>query len=167
MIESANQGHSDWSRWQAAIAPFTFATLTIAIFQSVLFGTGGFVVSSQNTDLTLQFLAWRDFGFSQMRHGHLPLWNPFIFGGCPYFAGFQSALLYPLNWLHLLLPLGPAINWELAIHVFLAGYFTYFWARSRGASIAGSILAGTMFMFGGTYYLHVYAGHLPHLCLMA
>ena len=150
---------------QHLIAPVVFAALTVAMFHEVLFQATR-LVSSEDTDLTLQFVPWRAFGFSQLRHGHLPLWNPYVYGGTPYFAGFQSALLYPLNWLHLVLPLYVAINWIVALHVFLAGYFTYLWARSRGADLAGSILAGTMFMFGGTYFLHVYAGHLPHLCLM-
>ena len=30
----------------------------------------------------------------------------------------------------------------------------------------GSILAGTMFMFGGPLFMHVYAGHLPHICVI-
>jgi hypothetical protein len=94
------------------------------------------------------------------------LWNPHIFGGTPYFAGFQSALLYPPNWLHLVMPLGRAINWINALHVFLAGYFTYGWCRYRGASIGGSIIAGIMFMFGGPYFLHLYAGHLPHVAII-
>src|SRR5262245_55269976 len=110
------------------------------MFFDLLF-SGTHVVSAKDADLALQFVSWRQFGFDQLRQGNLALWNPHIFGGTPYFAGFQSALLYPPNWLHLILPVGVAINWIVALHVFLAGYFTYFWCRAREISIPGSILA--------------------------
>ena len=157
--------HEPHRRWAPYIAPAVFALLTLAMFGDVLV-TNRRVLSHSETDLALQFLPWRQFGFDQLRHGNLPLWNPHIYGGTPYFAGFQSALLYPPNWLHLVLPLNVAINWVIALHVFAAGYFTYLWVRRRGASRAGSILAGAMFMFGGPYFLHVYAGHLPHIAVM-
>src|SRR4051794_40626796 len=147
------------------IAPATFAFLTLAMFFDMLF-TGRRVVSAQGADLGLQFIPWREFGFSQLRHGNLALWNPHVYGGAPYFAGFQSALLYPPNWLHLTLPVAVAINWIVAIHVFLAGYFTYLWCRGRSIGLGGSILAGVTFMFCGPYFLHLYAGHLPHLAVM-
>lgn len=152
--------------WYGLIAPIVYAALVICLLHEVLFSGGAKLLSSESTDLAMQFLPWRDFGFSQMRQGHLPLWNPYIYGGTPYFAGFQSALLYPPNWLHLFLSVPTAINWQIALHIFLAGYFMYLWGRSRGISMPGSFLAGIMFMFSGAYYLHVYAGHLPHLCLM-
>jgi hypothetical protein len=150
---------------QWAIAPLVFALLTFAMFLELLFSTNH-VVGSQTADLALQFVPWRQFGFDQLAQGNLPLWNPHIYGGAPYFAGFQSALLYPPNWLHLILPLGLAINWITAIHVFLAGYFPYLWCRGRGIGIGGSILAGAMYMFGGVYFLHIYAGHLPHVAVL-
>ncbi len=149
-----------------AIAPAVFIALTLLTLRSALFQLGNLVVSSPSTDLILQFLPWRDFGFGQLSHGNLPLWNPYVYGGAPYFAGFQSALLYPPNWLHLILPLTTAINWIIAIHLFAAGYFTYLWCRGRGNSVGAAILAGIMFMFSGPYFLHIYAGHLPHLCVM-
>jgi hypothetical protein len=151
---------------RAWIAPAVYAALVLTMFGDVLFSRGATVLSHSSTDLSLQFIPWRQFGFSELRRGNLALWNPHMYGGAPYFAGFQSALLYPPNWLHLILPLGVAINWITALHVFLAGYFTYLWARYRGVSIAGSILAGAMFMFGGPYFLHIYAGHLPHVAVM-
>jgi hypothetical protein len=162
----------DWQRSRRdmllpCVAPATFAGLTLAIFHSVLFQRGTRVPCSPDDDLILQFLPWRDFGFGQIKHGNFPLWNPYIFGGTPYFAGFQSALLYPANWLHLILSLTTAINWIIALQVFCAGYFTYLWCRGRGTSLGGGILAGIMFMFSGQYFLHIFAGHLPHLCVMA
>lgn len=138
-----------------------FALLTAIACGTTIF-SGTEVLAAKGTDLSLQFLSWRQFGFSELAHGNLALWNPHIYGGAPYFAGFQSALLYPPNWFHLILPMAPAINLQIALHIFIAGYFAYLWCR-RPASIAGSILGGMMFMLAGPFFLHIYAGHLPHI----
>jgi hypothetical protein len=139
--------------------------LTLFLFADSLFDPSK-IVAAKSTDLALQFLPWRKFGFDQLRAGNLALWNPHIFGGAPYFAGFQSALLYPPNWLHLFMPVGLAISWINALHVFLAGYFTFLWCRHRKLSRPASFLAGAMFMYCGPYFPHVYAGHLPHIAIM-
>jgi len=152
------------------LPPAIFGGLALAILHSALFQplfqSGNRVLASPEGDMIIQFIPWREFGFGQLRHGNFPLWNPYIYGGTPYFAGFQSALLYPPNWLHLLLPVTSAINWIIALHLFGAGYFTYLWCRGRHASIGAAILAGTMFMFSGPYFLHIYAGHLANLAVM-
>lgn len=124
------------------------------------------MLSSADTDLSMQFLAWRSFGFGELARGHLALWNPHVFSGTPFFGAFESALLYPPNWLHLVLPLAAAVNAIVILHVFLAGAFTFFWARGRGASPQASALAGAVFMFSGPFFLRVYAGHMPPLCVM-
>jgi hypothetical protein len=81
-------------------------------------------------------------------------------------AGFQSALFYPPNWLHLLLPPAAAINWNYAAHVFAAGYFTYLWSRRRNTGRFGATVAGVTYMFGAPFFLHVYAGHVIHIQAM-
>jgi len=112
-------------------------------------------------------VAWREFAFSQLRQGHLVLWNPHYLCGAPFLGGFESALFYPPNWLYLFLPMTFAINFGIVLHVFLAGLFTYLWSQNRGLQPLACLVAGTVFMFGGAYYLHLYAGHLPNLCTMA
>lgn len=167
---AAEAGGRQWWLW-GLVPPVFFAVLVLATYGGVLFH-GDRVISAPSTDVHYQFLAWRQFGFGELRHGHLALWNPFIYGGTPYLAGFQSALLYPPNWLYLVMPLAPAINWGIALHIWLAGYFVYLWCRHRQAEpakrvgMAPAMLGGVSFMFCGPYILHAYAGHLPHLCVM-
>ena len=124
------------------------------------------VLSSTKTDLFLQFVPWREFGFGELRNGRLALWNPYLFSGMPYFGGFQSALLYPPNLLHLILPLAVSINCLMALHIFLSGFFMYLWAANRGLHPLAATVGGALFMFGGTQFPHIYAGHLPHICAM-
>src|SRR5436305_7117879 len=42
--------------------------------------------------------------------GHLPLWNPYIFGGMPLLASSQGGLLFPPNWFYLLFNAPTATN---------------------------------------------------------
>jgi uncharacterized membrane protein YfhO len=78
-----------------------------------------------------------------------PLWNPYILGGVPLLANFQSAAFNPLNGLFFLLD--PLDAWSLQVimqHVFCA-FFTYlllqYWKLSKYASLLGGII----FAFSG------------------
>ena len=149
-----------------AYGTFGLAFLNLVLFQDVLFRNPYHILSSSGTDLFLHFVAWREFAFDQLRKGHLTLWNPHYLCGTPFFGNFESALLYPPNWLCLILPIVLALNLGIVLHVFLAGFFTFLWAYFRGLHWVSSFLAGIIFMYGGAYYLHLYAGHLPNLCSM-
>ena len=140
--------------------------LNLLLFSDILFDSRGQVLSSSQADLFLHFAAWRQFGFDQLRQGHLILWNPHYLCGTPFLGNFESALLYPFNWIFLVLPLGAALNAGLILHVFLAGLFTFLWAFHRGIRPLSCFTAGVVFMWGGAFYLHLFAGHLPNLCAM-
>ncbi len=139
--------------------------LNALLFGDVLFQSSR-VLSDEQGDLFLHFLSWRFYGFSQLQVGHLVLWNPYYLCGNPFFGNFESALLYPPNWLQMVVPMVYALNWITVGHIFLAGAFTYGWGRFRGLSAPAAFIAGTIFMWSGSYYLHLYPGHLPNLCAM-
>ncbi len=155
------------TRREELISLALLLALTLAMFGDVLFAVGTRVVGFQISDLFLQFLSWRDFGFRELAKGNLALWNPHIFSGAPYFGAMQAALLYPPNWLFLILPLSAAVNWTTALHVFAIGAFMFCWMRVRGLHVMASFLAGYLVMFCGAHFLHIFAGHLPHLIAMA
>jgi hypothetical protein len=142
------------------------AFLTLAIFANVLFIHPDQVLSDERWDLNYFFIHWRYFGFHELKCGHLPLWNPHCAGGEPFFGNFQSALLYPLNCLFLLLPLVPAINWTIALHLFLGGVFMFYWTRHRGLHSLACLLSAVMFMFCGPQFLQIQPGHLPNLATL-
>lgn len=79
--------------------------IVLALFGDLLFAGEGRALSVEWGDLATQFVHWRRFGAGELARGNLPLWNPHLYAGTPFFGGFQAALLYPPNWLHLLLPL--------------------------------------------------------------
>ncbi len=154
------------SRFSPRIGILLLLVLTLAMFADVLFTSDDRVLSQLGRDTFLQDAYWRDFGFGELSRGNLALWNPHVFSGAVFLGGFQSGLLYPLNWHFLLLSLPKAINAGIALHVFLAGLFLFLWARNRGLHPAACTLAGALFMFSGAYFLHVYAGHLGRLNAM-
>jgi hypothetical protein len=141
--------------------------LTLGMFGDVLFTSRPVVLSDSGNDLASQFIYWRAFTADQLRNGHLPLWNPYVYCGMPYMGWAQTAALYPTNWLDLILPLARSINLGIAFHVFLAGLFTYMWGLRRGLHPVAAVVAGALFMFSGAYFLHVYAGHLSLLYAIA
>ncbi len=140
------------------------ALLTLAMFLDTLIAPGSRVLGDSRDDLALHFLWWREFGFGELAKGNLALWNPHIFAGAPFFGAMQSALLYPLNWLFLALPLPLATNWSIALSVWLLGTFMYLWAWRRGLHPFAAFVSAALLMFCAPYFLHVPAGHLNILC---
>jgi hypothetical protein len=146
-------------------AVVTYAILTVGMFGDVLVSKTQ-VLSSFSNDIRLQFVPWREFAFQELAGGNLPLWNPYLFSGAPFLGAWQSGLFYPPNWLHLLLPVGAAINWLIALHIFLSGLTMYLWTHRRGLAIPACLMAGGVFMFAAVQFLHVVGGHLANLYLM-
>jgi hypothetical protein len=147
--------------------PAVLLALILFMLHQSLFSGGTLMPAGLDNDLTTQFLGWRYFGFSQWRDGHFPFWNPHVFCGIPFFAQSQSAMLYPINWIHLFISTITAANIEIACNVFIAGLGAFCWARRRGVSRCGATLSGIAFAFSAPFYLRVLAGHLAPLASIA
>lgn len=105
-------------------------------------------------DLYVQNLVWKDFIVQSLRQGELPLWNPYILSGVPFLAAGQHSAMYPLSILFYVLPLWAAYGWYAAVHLWLAGWFTYILGRALRLSRPAALLAGIAFMFGGLMVTH-------------
>ena len=55
------------------------------------------------------------------RHHSIPYWNPYIFGGIPFWAHFESTIFYPLDFLFLIISPEKAYGPTMFIHLALAG----------------------------------------------
>lgn len=90
-----------------------------------------------------------------LQDGELPLWNPYSNGGQPLLADPQAALLYPLTWLALRSIRGfdgdslVALEWQIPLHVALAGIFAYALGRVALRSRVGGLVAGLTFAYSG------------------
>jgi hypothetical protein len=152
--------------WKDGVAVGFLLLLNSIYFLPVLAKGNGAVLSLRGTDTWTQFYYWRHFASESLARGEMPLWNPYIFSGTPFIAGIQSAIFYPLNLLFVVFPTPFAINFSIALHCFLASLFTYFYSRYLGIRRSGAALSALCFAYGAPYFLHIFAGHLPHLSTM-
>jgi hypothetical protein len=90
----------------------------------------------------------------RIHEGELPFWTPYVFSGFPFLADPQVGAFYPLHWPFFLLGITPrAIQWELALHAFLAcaGAYLLFLRLTghRAASLTGALAYGLSGFFAG------------------
>ncbi len=101
-------------------------------------------------DIGLYFTPMAGFLKQNLNAGRLPLWNPLILCGTPYIGNPQTWPLYPVT---ALLPFVSATQFEnltIALHILLAGFGTYLFARrALGVGTGPALLAAVTFMFGG------------------
>lgn len=96
-----------------------------------------------------QYYPWRVYYSQSISQGFVPLWNPHQFCGAPFAAGAQSAVFYPLNLLFVIISPVRAFGYSAALHLFLAGVFTFMLLRSLGIGRFGATVAGVTFAFSG------------------
>ncbi|MFN8476001.1 MAG: YfhO family protein [Anaerolineae bacterium] len=140
-----------WNRYDA-LALLVLAALVALLMGPALLGRAGFPLG----DFFDQFYAFDRFAASELAAGRLPLWNPYTFSGHPFLADIQSGVFYPPNLVMLLasavtggaLPVR-ALYLQVALHLFLAGAFTYAFARRRLGDRWAALLAAVVFACGG------------------
>ncbi len=110
-------------------------------------------------DQTTEFLAFFLAAKTQIWQGMWPLWNPFILSGTPLLANTQSALLFPLNWGHFVLPAGWGFTVSALLKVILAPWFTYLLARRLQLTHSAALIAGVAFGFCS---FHIFWLNHPH-----
>ncbi len=119
--------------------------------------------------LSFHYASYR-FAAESLREGHLPLWNPCLYGGTPFAADIQQGLFYPVNLLFFLL--SPQVTFRTlellsVLHFYLAGAFMYLCLRFLGARLNRlSCLAGAVaFMFSDIMIIHF--GNLSHIATIS
>ncbi len=128
----------------AAIA--LLLALPLVLFWRTLSGT--MVVAGY--DLILYSYPYRVATARAVTHGQFPFWNPDLFGGVPFLANIQAAVLYPFNLLFIW-PGGPQLlSWSIIVHLALAGIFLFAFARAAlRLSPAPAALAAVAFAASG------------------
>jgi hypothetical protein len=98
-------------------------------------------------DLLLQQLPWRHWMQQELAAGRFPLWDPAPMGGLPLFANTQVGVLYPLNLLWVLFPIGPALGFVLALKLWLAGLGMWLFLRAMDLHPSAALLSALGLMF--------------------
>lgn len=144
------------------------AALTVFIFWEAVFPPfPSWVLSREEGDVSTLYYYWRSYGFSELKKGIIPFWNPYIFCGVPFAAYPESALFYPLNLLFLFIPLASALNMSFILHFYLLALFQYFFLRYLGLRRWPSLLGSFTLVLSAPVLLNITAGHLSNICTFA
>jgi hypothetical protein len=112
-------------------------------------------------DFIAFYLSMKKFLYDEIwLHHSLPYWNPYIFGGMPFWAHFESTIFYPLGFLFWLIPPDRAYGYSIFLHFVLAGLFMYGLVRSLGIGRAGSFVAAAIYTCNGFVMALLYLGHM-------
>jgi hypothetical protein len=93
-----------------------------------------------------------------VRSGRIPLWNPYVFAGAPFFADPQSRVLYPVSLLLVASDPARAIGYELAIHMFIAMLGMFLFMRRIRAGTTGSALAAVGYALSSCFFVRLAHG---------
>lgn len=133
-------------------------SLWVALLSLPMLG-GAFLATPLNDQYDSGY-AYREWAAQWWKElGHLPLWNPEIFGGMPFVAGMHGDVLYPTALLRLLLPVHVAMNLGFVIHYVLAGVFTYWLLRRWSVSWTGAVVGGLAYQLSGVIGSYTSPGH--------
>jgi hypothetical protein len=81
--------------------------------------------------------------------GKMPLWNPYVLNGEPFFAQAQPGVLYPLHWLYSFIPVEELFSRLLVLHVALSGIFMAMLIREMGGGRTAATIGGISIAFSG------------------
>jgi hypothetical protein len=98
-----------------------------------------------------------------LRHGEIPLWNPFLFNGFPTIANIEAQVFYPVNLLFLpFTSFTPyVVHLKLILHYFLGGAFMYLLAGYFLENRWARLLSAMVYMLAGFM-----VGHFEHVTII-
>jgi len=132
--------------------PYTAILVAVTVFyRAILFRANAFIP----WDLPGYHLPQAVFASACLRRGILPLWDPGMYCGRPFYAEIQTQIFYPFRLVTMLLA-GPlshvrmlrAMEIEQVFHVFLSGVFTLLLARHVGMRPPAALLSATGYSLG-------------------
>ena len=107
------------------------------------------------SDLAIQIIPWQHAVRYALAMGEWPLWNPFIVCGDVLAAAAQPAVYDPFTLVALLIPLPDALTFGATMTFFLAGLFTFSFARALGCSEIASLVSAAGYAFCGMMAFYV------------
>jgi hypothetical protein len=102
------------------------------------------------TDIAQVFHPWLVWASRHLREGVVPLWNPHAYAGVPFFGNGQSALLFPLTLLPVVIPPAIAVTIVSWLKLFGIGVATYWWLRTLAVAPLPALIGAWTFMLSAT-----------------
>jgi hypothetical protein len=121
------------------------------------------------SDIAIQVRPWLDFQARELHAGHLPLWDPYEWGGHSLIGQLQPGLANPINWILFAMPLRDGhipittLQWYWVLIHWLGAAFAYALCRDLRCGHAASIFGASVFALTG------FVGHTdwPQILLAA
>ncbi len=103
------------------------------------------------TDIIFQMYPWQHFLNSNLDNSFMLLWNPYNLTGLPFLANSQSSIFEITKIFSYILKISTQsfMLFSNYITLFLAGIFTYLYAKNSKVGEMGSLTSGLSFMFSG------------------
>lgn len=183
-IPTLNQVRAIWDRRGTALILILVGSVFLRLWGSVILGSKTLVpedilyifppfsaaagahlpVQALTGDVALQMFPWFNLTRAALIAGHLPLWNPYAFGGSALLANGQSAPFSPFTLLAV--PFGAAHGMSLMMlaRLLVAGGGTYLFLRQLGAGARAAVIGGVA--FAASSYMVVWLGW-PHTAVAA
>jgi hypothetical protein len=148
--------------WARLGSPGAIAVLTLVALPVLVYAVPAIAGRpvAPGDDLT-QSLPLRELVGAQLRAGHLPVFDPYIWGGTPLLGGWNAGAAYPLTWLFAVVPASAAWTITLTSAVVVAGTGCYAFLRACRLGVLASWLGGVAFAFGGGM-----SAQVPHVGLV-
>ena len=99
------------------------------------------------SDLYMQMIPWQSAVRQALAHGEWPLWNRHMLAGSVLAANMQAAPYDPLQLIGFLIPHSQALTFGAAMTFFIAGLFTFAFARSLSVGETASLIGAAAYMF--------------------
>ncbi len=106
----------------------------------------------QITDPVRQQYPWRSLAMNQIRHGSLPVWNPYSFSGTPLLGNFQSSVFYPLNILFVFPNFNLVWSIQVLLQLILGATFMYFYLKNQKL-LPQAIVIGVLAWIGSGFFV--------------
>lgn len=143
--------------WQKDMVVHVFLlALVIAFFWPILMKQAFFW-----EDFPEHYYPFRSFPAVELSEGRFPFWCSYIFGGIPFFAMIDTAVLYPFNLIYVLFVDHGVLNFFITElhtigHVLLMGIGMYYLCRSLGVGRLGASGGAVTFMLTGVVVHHLF-----------
>jgi len=137
-------GPSWWRRGDVVAAVLLIALPAVVFGVPALLGHAVLPGDDLTQNFPLRVLAGRE-----IRAGHLPLFDPYIWSGAPLLAGWNAAAAYPLTWLFAILPGTAAWTLNMIVTWAVAGLGMFCFLRALRLGILASFLGAFSFAFAG------------------
>jgi hypothetical protein len=138
------------SWWRRGDVVAAVAAVLLIALPAVIFGVPALLGHPvlPGDDLTQNF-PLRVLAGREIRAGHLPLLDPYIWSGAPLLAGWNAAAAYPLTWLFAILPGAAAWTLNMIVTWAVAGLGMFCFLRALRLASLASFLGAFSFAFAG------------------